>query len=110
MELLNYGMTNIVFNNLSTDDRLRLHQMFYEKKPSQYSVSKSMLEDQNIRGERGLYMRAITTGELEPCVQVMTNLNSANVESHVRLDFAQYDEYQRVDRVKMCEMMSRHSR
>ena len=105
MDRLNYDTTNLIFENMSVDDKLRLHRMFNERKPTQFSVSKGMLENKNMRDERGLDMRAITTGELEPCVQVVSKLNASVSENQIRNDFELYDEFQRVDRVKMFRMM-----
>ena len=107
MEHLNGDTRGIIFDNLSAMERMRLSCMFRGITPSQFGASKGLLTEKEIRGDCGLYMRAITTGDLEPCVQVMMSMMRGKVdandmveyEKQVRRDFALYDMYQRVDRI-----------
>jgi hypothetical protein len=107
MEHLNGDTRGIIFDNLSAMERMRLSCMFRGITPSQFDTSKELLTDKEILGDCGLYLRAITTGDLEPCVQVMMNITRGKIdaddmieyEKQVRRDFALYDMYQRVDRI-----------
>lgn len=98
MDYLDFDTNSVVFSFLSVTDKARLHGLFGQKQPSQYQLSKNLLETKNLRGLKGLYTLAITTGEIEPCVQFITQASGQNLH-HVRMDHSSYDPAQRVDRV-----------
>jgi hypothetical protein len=106
MDTINYDVTNIIFKQLYAIDRLQLYKVFNEPRPTQFQLSSELLASKELRGKKGLLMRAITTGEYEPCVQIMVLLQKRlyiehlkTRERYTRSDFKDYDEGQRVDRV-----------
>lgn len=98
MEYLDFDTNGVIFGFLPVTDRARLHGLFGQKSPSQYSMGKNLLEKKKLRGLKGLYTLAVTTGEIEPCVQFITKATGQNVEN-LRSDYSSYDPGQRVDRV-----------
>ena len=60
MDTLNYDVTNIIFKQISAFDRLRLHTVFNEHRPTQFQVSTELIASKGFRGNNGLIMRAIT--------------------------------------------------
>ena len=109
MDTLNYDITNHIFKQLPATERLRLNTVFNESKPTQFQVSFELMASKRLKGPTGLLMRAITTGEYEPCVQAMiymkkrTHLTPEKLtiyEGDVRSDFMNYDSYQLIDRVR----------
>jgi hypothetical protein len=40
-------------------------------KPTQFQISRELITSKGFRGNSGLFARAYTTGEYEPCVQAM---------------------------------------
>ena len=98
MDFLDFDTNCVIFSYLPLADKARLHGLFGEKSPSQYEISKNLLEKKNLRGLKGLYTLAITTGEIEPCVQFISRASGQNLE-FLRTDYSSYDPGQRVDRV-----------
>lgn len=109
MDTLNYDITNKIFKQLPVIDKLVMGQVFSEQPPSQFQVSSELIASKNIKGKNGLTMRALTTGEYEPCVLTMLSIQKKNLkpehleqyEQDLRSDFNSYNEYQRVDRLLM---------
>jgi len=109
MDSLNYDITNHIFKQLPALDKLVMGQVFNEQKPSQFQVSYELIDSKKIKGNNGLAMRALTTGEYEPCVLTMLSIQKNNLkpeqleqyEQDLRSDFSSYDENQRVDRLLM---------
>lgn len=109
MDSLNYDVSNIIFEQLPALDKLVMSQVFKEKKPSQFQVSSELIASKKIKGNNGLIMRALATGEYEPCVLTMLSIQKNNLkpehreqyERELRSDFNSYDENQRVDRLLM---------
>ena len=98
MEYLNFDTNGLIFSFLPLSDKSRLFGLFGEKSPSQYEISKDLLKKKNLHGLKGLYTLAITTGEIEPCVQFISQATAQNLEI-LRSDYSSYDPGQRVDRV-----------
>jgi len=98
MDNLNHDVTNVIFKQLPASDRLRLHTVFNEPRPTQFQVSSELIASNGFRGNKGLMMRVITpshrhddddeylyssqlvidmmkeqfkVGNYEPCVQAM---------------------------------------
>jgi hypothetical protein len=70
MDVIDYDTKNIIFNKLSNVEQLCTYKCFDEKKPSQFNVSRELLRGHVLKGDKGLTVRAITTGDLEPCIQL----------------------------------------
>ena len=60
MDNLNHDVSNIIFKQLPAFDRLRLHTVFNEPRPTQFQVSSELIASKGFRGNNGLIMRAIT--------------------------------------------------
>jgi hypothetical protein len=109
MDTLNYDIINIILKQLSASERLRLNTVFNEHRPTQFQVSSELIASKDFRGNKGLFMRAATTGEYEPCVQAMILIQKQHLqpeqlaiyEGHIRSDFMDYDPDQRADSVFM---------
>ena len=109
MDTLNYDITNHIIKQLPATERLRLYTVFNESKPTQFQVSFELMASKRLKGPTGLLMRAITTGEYEPCVQAMIYIQKRRYltpeqltiyEGDVRSDFMNYDSDERIERVK----------
>ena len=107
MDTLNYDITNHIIKQLPATERLRLYTVFNGSKPTQFQVSFELIASKRLKGPNGLLMRAITTGEYEPCVQAMIDMKKhftpeqlTIYEGDVRSDFMNYDSYQLIDRVR----------
>ena len=98
-----FDTNSVIFDMLPITDQAKLHKLFGQNSPSQYKISRELLmekTDGNLRGYKGLFMLACNTGELEPCVQIMSKiLNIPETERNIRQDFTSYDPGQRVDRI-----------
>lgn len=108
MDTLNYDISNLIFNQLPVVDQLKLHRLFHEQKPTQFRVSSELLASKPLKGPKGLFKRALTTGEYEPCVLTMVSIMKSSIPEHielyeadVRAAFHSYDEWQRVSRIIM---------
>jgi len=60
MDNLNHDVTKIIFKQLPASDRLRLHTVFNEPRPTQFQVSSELIASNGFRGNKGLMMRVIT--------------------------------------------------
>lgn len=71
MDYLDNDTTNLILDKVPALDRVRLYKILNIPKPTQFSVSRELIASNGFRGNNGLFMRAYTTGEYEPCVQGM---------------------------------------
>lgn len=69
MDYLDNDTTHLILQQVPVLDRLQLHKVLNIPKPSQFQVSSELMASKDFRGDNGLIMRAITTGEYEVCVQ-----------------------------------------
>lgn len=102
MEYIDTDTNSVIFSFLPITDQAKLHGMFGQKAPSQYKISREMLikkTNGNLQGFNGLFRRATTTGDLEPCVQLMNQISLPGTENYTWQDFSSYDPGQRVDRI-----------
>jgi hypothetical protein len=76
METLNFDTMHTIFSLLSMTDKLNFHRLFDETPPTQFQVSSELLKSKQIKGNKGLVMRAQTTGEKDPFVFAMLYINS----------------------------------
>jgi len=60
MDTLNHDVSNIIFKQLPTVDRLRLYTVFNAQRPTQFQVSSELIASKGFRGNNGLMMRVIT--------------------------------------------------
>jgi len=61
MDTLDIDTANLICEQLSTFDRLRLYNVLDIPRPTQFHVSSKLLASKELRGNKGLMMRAITT-------------------------------------------------
>ena len=60
MDVLDNDTTNLIFEQLSTFDRLRLYKVLDIPRPTQFQVSSELIASKGFRGNNGLMMRVIT--------------------------------------------------
>ena len=116
MDRLHYDITNHIYKQLHILDKLTMSNIFNEPKPSQFLVSHELINSRIIKGQNGLMMRALTTGEYEPCVLAMMNIQKnilqpeylEQYERDLRSDFIYYDKYQRIDRLRFNNNFNHH--
>ena len=112
MDTLNFDTTRLIYEQLNAIDKLNTYQLFHERTPSQFEVSRELMIKQQIRGPRGLCMRATAEGEFEACVaamlhaarykQLIPDSCMSEYEENLRYDFSGYDDFQRVLCVLYC--------
>jgi hypothetical protein len=71
MDYLDNDTTNLILEKVPILDKLKLHKVLNIPKPTQFRVSYELIASKGFRGNNGLFMRAITRGEYEPCVQAI---------------------------------------
>ena len=116
MDTINFDVTNLIFKNLTNVDKLVLHQLFTEPKPTQFQVSYEMMKNKQIKGNKGLILFAKSSGELEACVMAAVILTESlwydkplseqfmlkiQYERNIRFDYSSYDTAQRSDRLTL---------
>lgn len=74
MEYLDDDTMGLILEKVPALDRLRLHRVLNVPKPTQFQVARERIASEDLRGNRGLIMRAIAVGEYEPCVQAIVVL------------------------------------
>lgn len=91
-----------IFSNLNIFDKIRNYYIFNQPKPSQFTIAKHMLKNENLKTLNGLKYAALS-GDYELCVQYFIQKNTlydrTMYENYIRSDFINYDEGQLSDRV-----------
>ena len=109
MNTVNRDITKLIYDKLNVIDRLKLGHVFNEQRPSQFKTAYEMLSKIKLKGDKGLFTRAVTTGDYEPCILSMLSIQKFNIkpenmdeyETDIRSSFIDYDDFQRIDRLKI---------
>lgn len=106
MDYLDNDTTNLILEKVPILDRLQLHRVLNIPRPTQFRVSRELIASKDLRGNNGLFMRAITRGEYEPCVQaIMVLLGKYAIlppddfERHWRMNVVDLNPAERVEKV-----------
>jgi hypothetical protein len=112
LDSLDNDTKNFIIKQIPILNRLQIYKILNEPRPTQFQVSSELIASKDLRGGNGLLMRAITTGELEPCIQSMllskkhmTPEQLTIYAEDIRYDFKNYDSNQLVERVKVSHML-----
>ena len=78
MDSLDNDTTNLIIKQIPVLERLQIYKVLNIPRPTQFQVSSELIASKNFRGNEGLIMLAIETGEYEPCVQAILMLSRNN--------------------------------
>ena len=95
MDSLDNDTINLIIKQIPVLERLQIYKVFNIPRPTQFQVSSELITSKNFRGNKGLIMLAIETGECEPCVQAILMLTRIHNSSGT--DLTQYE-----DDVRSC--------
>jgi len=74
MDSLDNDTTNLIIKQIPILERLQIYKDLNIPRPTQFQVSSELITSKNFRGNKGLIMLAIETGECEPCIQAILML------------------------------------
>jgi len=95
MDSLDNDTTNHIIKQIPVLERLQIYKVLNIPRPTQFQVSSELITSKNFRGNDGLIMLAIETGECEPCVQAILMLT--RIHNSPGTDLTQYE-----DDVRSC--------
>ena len=90
MYSLDNDTTNLIIKHIPVLERLQIYKVLNIPRPTQFQVSSELIASKNFRGNEGLIMLAIKTGELEPCVQAILMLTRTH--NPPGTDLTQYED------------------
>ena len=90
MDSLDNDTTNLIIKQIPVLERLQTYKVLNIPRPTQFQVSSELIASQNFRGNEGLIMLAIKTGEFEPCVQAILMLTRTH--NPPGTDLTQYED------------------